>query len=192
MSKTRFALRILLLLLAVGAAWIGYIQWRKMYPNYYFEKAEAAAEREDFESARLYLAKLIKKHPNNAEAHQRMSQLILEEARANGQPARYRFQPGAVAHLARAAALDPGNEDLQLRLLRAYVQRREITKAAPIAERVYAEDKTNGDAHLVLAWRAVLAKDDTTARRLFDESSGVISRYPFHEFGLKLTHYLDQ
>ncbi len=189
MSKTRIFLRVALVGLVAGAVWLGYLQWRKMYPEYYFKKADAAAEQGDHESARLYLTKLIKKHPTNADAHERLSQIILEEARANSQPARYAAQPAALDFLARASELDPDNTEVQRRLLRAYLERRDIAKAAPLAEAIYAEDKTNGDAHLALTWQAVLEEDDGATERLFEETSGVVSRHPFHELALKLSHY---
>jgi predicted Zn-dependent protease len=191
MSKARLALRLALIALILVLLWMGYYLWRASRPNYYFDRARADIKREDFVSARINLVNLVRRHPENAEAFELLSDVILQEARKNGLVSTFAAQPAAVAPLERAAQLRPHDEDLQRRLLNAYLQLRHFHKAAVIAENIYKENPRDGDAHFALTWRAVKAGNHEMAETLFAESSGITSRFVFHEYALRLMHYTD-
>lgn len=191
MSKSRLILRIILGAMLIGVVFIGYYQWRKSRPDFYYSRAEAAIEKEDYESARINLVKLLQRHPDNADGHALLSRVILSEARANRWPTGYAGQPLAAVHLERAVELRPGDDDLRRRLLRAYLQLRFYNKAAVLAEDIFRKDPTNGDAHFALTWRAVNSKDAEQAEQLFAAAPGVISQNVFQEFALKILLYTD-
>lgn len=192
MSISRLLLWSVLVLMLVFVACLGYYQWNKSRPDYYYERAQRAVEKENYEAALVDLLKLLGRNPDHAAGHELLSQVILLHARANGKVPSFANNPAALDHLERAAELQPTNTDLQARLLRAYVLSRQLSRAADIAPAVYADDKTNGDAHFALTWAAVTRHNDEEAERLFKQAEGVVSRHVFQEFYLRIIYHVER
>ena len=188
MSWKRIVLIALLSLMLAGIVFMGAVQWMRSFPSYHFSKAEQAVEEENYDAAKLHLLKLVHRHPDNAAGHEFLSRVILEHSRAQNRSASFAANPAAIEYLARAVELEPTNAQWRRRLLQAYLQSRQITKAAQVAAVIYAEDKTDGDAHLALTWHAVAANNAEEAERLFAETEGVVSRHILTEFARKLTY----
>lgn len=189
MTNSRWLLRILLVVLIVAGLGLGYWRWVTTRADYYFQHAEAAVKAEDYDAARLYLVKLVVRYPDHAEGHELLSQVILLHAQSIGRVPSFAANPEAVNELAKAAELRPDDEELQARLLRACVLAGQFERGVPIAEKIYAKDKTSGDAHLALTWAAVMAKDKDRAERLFAETKGVKSQNVFQEIAMKVSFY---
>ncbi len=190
MNKSRLLLCIflgclLLVVVSLLAAWY----WTRR-PAYLLGRAQDAIEKEDYETARLFLMKLIQKDPDHAQGNELLSDVILLHAREIGRVPSFAANPKAVDYLEHAAELRPDDKELQIKLLRACVLARQFGRATEIAAPIYQADKTNANAHFVLTYAAVTADDKEKAERLFAEAGGVQgSRHVFQEIELRFEFY---
>ncbi|MCA9267120.1 MAG: hypothetical protein KDA41_01550, partial [Planctomycetales bacterium] len=189
MSKSRILLRIILTGMILGLGYIGYHLWSSSRPDYYWSRAQQAIEAEDFESAEMFLTKLVVKHAQHDRGWEALSQTILRRARKEGRPPTYAANRDAVSSLAMAAKLRPSDMDLQRRALYAYLELGQYGHAAEVAEIVYKAEPTNGDANFALTWQAVTKKQHAKAEKFFEAFPNIVSRHIFSTLTLRSMHY---
>lgn len=192
MSPTRWVLRGVLVVLVLVLAFVCYRIWISRQPSYHWNNAQAAIEKKDFDSAKIHLKNLLRRHPDHAQAHELMSETILDAARANNESTRAAANPEAVFHLAEAARLMPEDNNVQRRALSAFLVTQNYGKAADIAEKVHAADPRNGDAHFALLWRAVHHENRREAEELLQQSGSIQSRHFFQTHALEAKFFADQ
>lgn len=189
MSVGRIVLRVVLVLMLVGVCTLGYLVYQRRGPEYSWQQAQAAIEQKDFETAKIHLQKLLDKDPKHAQGHLELSRVFLQEARAAKQPGTYATNPAAMNHLNEAADLRPDDLEVQKELLNAYLQSRQLAKAAVVADRVIVVEPENPNALFALAWRAVDKKDVVRAEENFEKLRGAKSLRPFQTLALMVQHY---
>jgi predicted Zn-dependent protease len=168
----------------IGLLVLGVFIWRKGTPDYYWSKAQAAMEAEQYEAARIHLTNLVRRHPTHADGLELLSRVVLLEARSKNRPPTFQANPASVEFLAKAAELRPGDANLQRRALRAQIAVRQMGKAADIAEQLYKTDSKSGDAHFALMWRAVEKKDATRVAKLTEDFAKLQSSHVFQVYAL--------
>ena len=192
MSKSRVLLRIILIGLIIGLLAVGGSIYFRGRPDYYWSRTKKAINAKDYSTARLHLTNLVRKHPKHAQGYERLSEVILEEARRTiGRPTSC-AQPQAMIALVKAAELRPNDLALQRRTLGALIQARQLGKATSIAEAVHKAEPKNGDALFVLAWQAVEKRDQAKAEKYLSallNDTEVASSHVFQTFFLQASLY---
>jgi len=191
MSKSRIAIRILLVLLLVGVCWIGYQVWARSQPGYHMKRAEGAIARQDFAEAEIHLKKILKEEPKNARANKAMADVLVAREKAKDENSSYATNAQALRHLALAAEQMPDDLELQKNLLSLYMRTRRYPAAATVAQRVVKAEPENPDALFALAWRATTGKKASTAEKRFQELSKVENKRPFQTLALKAQLHRD-
>ncbi len=87
MSKARWFLRLLLVVIAAAVVFAGYRTIARNQPGYYWRQAQKALEAGDRDSAKVHLLNLLKREPRHGEGHLAMAEIVLEEAAAAKAPA---------------------------------------------------------------------------------------------------------
>lgn len=162
-SSSRWVVRLLLVAVLVGICALGGWTYWKGQPEYLWKSAQSAIAAADWPTAKIHLQKLVQKQPAHGDAHLALSEALLKEAEAAGQPATYAAVPQAMNELVEAARNLPDNLVLQKKLLAMYMETRQFKQAAAVAPAVLKHEEQNADALLALAWRAVDAKDSREA-----------------------------
>lgn len=198
MSASRIALWFFLVLALIGVLSLGgFMIWRRTLPTYdiWMAQWDMSAEKKkepderDYQDAKWHLYNAKENHPDDEQALLLLADVMLDEAEAEGRPRTYAANPGAMQALEDAAKLRPDDEQLQLRLLTAYLETRYLSKAAIIAADVYQRDPTNSEAHYALTWDAVRRDDKEQAEKLFASFNDLVTRRIFQTLALKAQFY---
>lgn len=169
MSKTRFIVRSLLVVLLIGVCWIVFRAWSRGQPSHYWNKAQVAMAEDDHQSAKLYLQNLLRNFPDHDEGHQAMAEVLLAEAKAADRPHTYARVPEARSHLIQAADLRPEDLDLQKQVMSVFMDVGAVGEAVEFATRVVELEPDNVAARYATAWQAVVDNDADRAQPLLDQ-----------------------
>ncbi len=189
MSKTRIAVRVVLVLILLGVAWVGYRSWQRSQPDYYWDRAQAALQAENPRAAKINLQSLLSKYPEHFEGRMALAEVFLEEAKSQDSRASYANVPSALGQLDAAAALRPEDLELQKKLLDIYMRSGRMANAAQVAARVEKQEPDNPDALFLLTWRAVEQKKVKRADELIERLESATSPYAFRTLRLASNHY---
>ncbi|MCE9554117.1 MAG: hypothetical protein K8T91_12180 [Planctomycetes bacterium] len=167
-SKSRLALRIVLvgLILAVGG--IGFRIWQIRQPAYHWQRAQSALAAGDLAKAELELRGCLARLPNHGPAHFRLAGLLVQRAQRSNPAADYAAIPEALAHLRRAAELLPQQLDVQQALLRALIVANRLNEAETVASLVQRLDAKDPESAVLLARQALRRRDFNTAAARLD------------------------
>lgn len=194
MSFGRIVVRIILVLVLVGACLLGALVWSRRGPEHAWQQAQAAVAADNYETAKIYLHKLLEYDPEHGEGHLQLAKVYLLEARAEKQPATYATNAPAFNHLLEASRRLPADHQAQLDLLDVYLDTGRMAEAAVVATRIDAKNTTetqDADVLLALAWQAVDRKDVVQAKALFERLKAVPSLRPFQTLSLMAQHFQD-
>lgn len=172
----RWVVRTVLVLILIGMLLVAYRTWDKERPDYYWERAQAALDADDAQTARIHLQNLLAAHPQHALGHRAMGNLLL--ANSSSESATPQTQQQALEHLSQAAQGLPDDLQLQKRLMVIWLTLDQPLQALPYAERVLQLEPDNRDALLTRAWAAV-------AERKHQEATAALAHlgaHPAHPF----------
>lgn len=163
MSTTRILIRVLLVLVLAAMSFLIWRTWQRNQPDYYWNRALAAAARDDAAAARIFLQNLLREHPQHAQGHKLLAEVYLDEAKAQDPQADYRNQPEAFGHLVEAARHDRDNVDLQKQIVEVYYDTGRMLDAAAVAPHVLKTEKNHARALFASAVRAIDTKNYAAA-----------------------------
>jgi len=167
-SKTRLAIRFVLLFLLLGVIALGVVAWKNNQPDALWDRAQAAMTDGDNETAKLLLRNLLQKKPDHAEGHLALATVLREEQKNDNPNVTFAQVPAAVEHLARAAELRPDDGNILRPLLTAYEQLDRRKDALQTAELLHKVDPDNAEALYWLARDAIADRNDKTAKPLLE------------------------
>jgi tetratricopeptide (TPR) repeat protein len=190
-SKTRLAVRLFLFLILLGMLVLAGFAWINNQPDALWDRAQAAIQAGDYDSAKLHLRNLLQKEPNRAEAHLAMANVLLEERKKDHPDATFANVGGAVDHLARAAELRPKDPEILRPLLTAYGRMGREREALKTAELLEQADRDNADALYWLARDALIHKNEKAAAPLLERLRSLKGEPRLRTLGLLATFYAD-
>lgn len=168
----RIVIRWVVVAVVLGAlGYVGLEVYRRTQPEYYWQQAEAAQAKGDRQAAQLHLRNLLARRGDHAQAHLRLAELLVEEARESSKIESLRITDHgeALDHLLAASASQPDDLALQTRVLGELLEGGRLTSAVEVAARVAALEPRNTDAQYVAAWRALNSGDRAGAVRELDK-----------------------
>jgi len=127
----RLVVRLFLVLILIGMLLVAYRTWDKERPDYYWDRAQAALEVDDAESAKIHLQNLLAAHPQHAQGNLAMGNLLLAEASSGSATAQSQHQ--ALQHLSKAAKELPDDVQLHKRLMVIWLTLDQPVRALPYA-----------------------------------------------------------
>lgn len=178
MSWVRITFRVLMVFALVGIVWLGYRAWVRDKPDFYWQFAQAAQASGNWREAELFLRNMIRQYPDDPRGHRALADVYLQQVKAAGRKATYATHPQALFHLEEAARLAPDDLPLQKELLRAYLTRRELPRALPVATRLAHADPDDARALLPLAWSAIKSNQPSRAEAFCDRIARGLAAKP--------------
>ncbi len=168
----RIVIRWVVVVFVLGAlGYLGFEAYRRSKPEYFWQQAEAAQAKGDRQAAQLHLRNLLARRGDHAQAHLRLAELLVQEARESSKIDSLRITDHAEAldHLLAASASQPDDLALQTRVLGELLAGGRLTNAVDVAARVAKLDPKNADAQYVAAWRVLNSGDRPGAVRELDK-----------------------
>lgn len=159
----RFIARTLLVCLLAMVSLYAWRVYSRPQPNTDWQQAQTALAAGDRNTAVVLLRKVVAANPNHGEAYLAVSQLFLDHAKFNGQPATYAENERAFTFLKQAGRLLPQNTRVQQTLLALHLDKRQIPEAIEVAGRLAAQLPNDPDVLAALSYRAVSQYEQTTA-----------------------------
>jgi len=185
MSKRRIIINSVLVVVLLATCWLAYATFTRRRPQHYWEAAKAAADREDYEGAKLHLQTLLQLDPDHADGQYMMAEYLLAESRYEGGPDTYAAHPQAFAHLKKASELRPDQLLLQQKVLRAYLASGRLKEAVEAAEKLLELQANDPDARYALALKAAANKERSRAERHLEKLVAVANRRRFQALALE-------
>lgn len=150
-SKTRLAIRLVLIALILLVTLVGYRAWRINSPGHFLRRAELALQAGDAAAAKLHLQNCVQRHPQDGAAHFALAQLLLREHQAEHPAAQFAHHGAAMQHLAAAGGAMPRNGEVQEILLQNLLLAGRQEDAMVVAKRLHEVDPQHALALVTIA-----------------------------------------
>lgn len=167
-SKTRKAIRVVLVLLLCLVVWGSYRGWQQLGPEQQWLRAQAKIEAGDYESAEILIKSVLRATPDHPPAHLAMGNILLQRARKDGAEATFATRPEAQRQLDKAWELMPEDPAIRAAMLEFRVETGRMEEAADIANEVLSDDPDNAVALYAITWLKVRERKPKTAGKFLE------------------------
>jgi|GEM_PF-2140774 len=193
MSSSRVAVRVALVCLLLAMGFFVFRAIQKDNPEYYITAAQESVEDGDYDSALLYLRKMVKRFPDNKQGHLYLSRMYLQMGAQQNGPSTYSTNQPALNHLLEAGNLAPDDLNLQRQVLREQINSGRMKSAKEAALRIIESDPENSDALFALTWDAAQKQNHTRTEELLNRVlvGGKKTPHAFQTLAIAADYYTD-